>query len=52
MTHHLLVSHQVHRFGGMKYIYILPEFDFESLGALSRPPSNVPPWHRDVLEFE
>lgn len=49
MTHHLLVSHQVHRFGfgGMKYIYILLKLDSESLEALSRTPPNVPPWHRD-----
>lgn len=54
MTHHLLVSHQVHQFGfgGVKHIYVLLEFDFESLGALSRPPPNVPPWHRDVLELD
>ncbi len=56
MTRHLLVSHRVHRFGfgfgGMKYIYVLLEFDFESLGALSRPPPNVPPWHREVLELD
>ena len=60
MTRHLLVSRRVHRFGfgfgfgfgGMKYIYVLLEFDFESLGALSRPPPNVPPWHREVLELD
>lgn len=40
-------------FGGVKDTDLLREFDFESLGALSRPPPNVPPWprDRDVLEF-